>query len=853
MTSLNLQAGLVGFIGGAVPLIPPVLLDAFPFLVDSAGDIPVRLDVVGTVTDVTINGIACTDVEQVGTDVFCQSPALAMGGPYDVQCSNSAGVSNTLAAAIRAWEPIAGITSGVASVWKPGVVNDTAGLVDVWPDQGNAALEIILSPGALPATFVDGTWPSVALNYGKYHFVWTPATASTDPVWAAAAYSLIASGGTPAGADNGGLWMEFGNLKLYNQVPTALFNQTPTWGAGAAIDITIDMVAGELTIAGALTGNGIFSFTPTGTCFTPGTLGVGIYGGGGFVLPASTISDLDNAGANDVYAQGVKRPEAVAGLFGQGDKPGIIWNRDVDGGLGTNMKLGAPIRIPVRYTRLWVSKNCIGPYEDTGSGTIFGNDILRVAGMATQHVSGQIDTYNLDSGLHFYAGSGFQDGAVRVYATAHDGNTGDLEYYMNGAQLGATLNNPFGNTRVGWSGLGNTGLGNDPFYGQMGDVIWVKDTFITPTEMQYSLQWMFGRNAARAFYPSRTASTATWTARDGATLSVIGTDVFMFNGWNNTPGFLFNGDTSRTTNEVWESSDNFVTSALLLAGDYSYSPTVIGATLDESRPCPRHMAPTCTIGSLIYMFGSDPFCGPLGYYAAGNGPGTADIWSFDGAGFTLLTDSAPWGPRVNHFLGKVGTKVYVMGGQTDINDDATALNDVWVCDMALPYSDSNWTQLANAGWTPRGLICGPMPVIDGEMYVGGGGVYGVGGVPPAGAQSHNNDVWKFNPTTLVWTEVSADGVAPWGRRRYHSFHAWKERLWVVNGVDEADLNIADIWNAKDGDWKEVTIPPWRTSHADALLPVTDEIIVGPGNGYIGQGGGAGIGTVFSISQYDVEP
>ena len=151
----------------------------------------------------------------------------------------------------------------------------------------------ILGGGALPRTYTTGNWPITALNSGVWRFVWVPTAANTNAAWDSGFYCVCASSGTPSGTDQGGLWITSDALELYNQTGS-VFSQPMTWAAGATVTITIDLIANTVTLAGLTTGDGTFGFTDTGTYFTAGTLGVGVYGGGGFNIPASTISAFDD-------------------------------------------------------------------------------------------------------------------------------------------------------------------------------------------------------------------------------------------------------------------------------------------------------------------------------------------------------------------------------------------------------------------------------------------------------------------------------------------------------------------------------------------------------------------------------
>lgn len=558
------------------------------------------------------------------------------------------------------------------------------------------------------------------------------------------------------------------------------------------------------------------------------------------------------AGGQNLTGVLAKRPRYVAGRFGNNLRNSVTWVAADGAAVGDSLTLAAPIAIPTAYSRFWVAKNCIGPYGAAGSGTVVSNATANVAGMASQYVTGQLDTNDLDAGTHHYRGSEFHDGAPYVHGLTHNGVSGDLKYFSNGVQLGATQTDTFGNTRVGWAGLGNSAALTDPFNGEMACAVTV-EAEMTAGEVTKLSQWMFGKFIARSYAFHRVATSTAWTARDGAALVTLGTDLYLLGGWNSQAGFRFNADTSSVTNEVWKSTDTGVTWTQILAGDYTYHATINGKTASGARWTPRHMHGAGVIGSTMYIVGSDPFNdpGPPPAYSGALGKGTSDVWSStDGASWTCVTSTAPWGPRVNHIFGILGANMYVMGGQTDLNNDSTALRDVW----KSTDGGANWTKLADAPWAHRGIVNMGLPTLSGKLWLVGGGVYGVGGVPPVGALQYNNDVWSFDGTT--WASVSADGVAPFSKRRYNSVVAFDGKLWVINGFGPlaSPTNIGDCWSSPDGvTWTEQTIIPWRTSHADGMVALSDRIIMGPGNGCVGQPSAAGAGKVFSITRYGVIP
>jgi hypothetical protein len=167
-------------------------------------------------------------------------------------------------------------------------------------------MAVILTVGSpLPKTFASGTYPITTLNTGKYHFKWTPAAANTNAAWDSQFHALIVSGGATQGTDNGGIYIVNDAIQIYNQTGggTLLISRAITWGAGAVIDITVDMAAGSITIAGATTGNGTFTFTPSGTVFSGGVLGIGQYGSSSsFPLPSSTVSNIDDTVSASAFA-----------------------------------------------------------------------------------------------------------------------------------------------------------------------------------------------------------------------------------------------------------------------------------------------------------------------------------------------------------------------------------------------------------------------------------------------------------------------------------------------------------------------------------------------------------------------
>lgn len=134
-------------------------------------------------------------------------------------------------------------------------------------------MTVVLAVTANPQNFSGNTYPGAAfaMNSGIWRFTFTPTAASTTYTGG----NFHALFGQPLGA----CWLNDSSLELYTTPGDALvFSQLLTWLAATPITVTINTRpgAGTVTIAGALTGNGTFSFTPQGPYIDPTlTLGIG--------------------------------------------------------------------------------------------------------------------------------------------------------------------------------------------------------------------------------------------------------------------------------------------------------------------------------------------------------------------------------------------------------------------------------------------------------------------------------------------------------------------------------------------------------------------------------------------------
>lgn len=298
--------------------------------------------------------------------------------------------------------------------------------------------------------------------------------------------------------------------------------------------------------------------------------------------------------------------------------------------------------------------------------------------------------------------------------------------------------------------------------------------------------------------------TAAFAPRDGAGAITKGGYMFLIGGWNPSDKVSF---PKITSNDVWRSIDG------------SYWERIKRNTNTTWEP--RHSAGYVVLNNMMWIVGGDPI---QGHYQG-------DVWnSRDGVNWTHVNAGkpAPWGPRVLHTTIAMNGAIYVMGGQT-LPQYAPAperrYNDVW-----RSYDGVNWTKLtiSRPMWSPRGMIVGSV-VFNGRMYIIGGGLYDTPGSP---RRYFYTDVWSSS-NGAAWRY---EGHAPWPYRQYHNVAVWDNKIWVIAGWNNADINVlsqgnlADAWYSEDGrTWTELPDVPFAPRHASSVFVHQDALWVVTGN------------------------
>jgi hypothetical protein len=159
----------------------------------------------------------------------------------------------------------------------------------------------------------------------------------------------------------------------------------------------------------------------------------------------------------------------------------------------------------------------------------------------------------------------------------------------------------------------------------------------------------------------------------------------------------------------------------------------------------------------------------------------------------------------------------VMGGQAFQVDPTTAFNDVY----RSTDGGVTWTQLANAPWSPRGMVYRPVEH-DGKLLVVGGGRYAD---LPYAPDSYNG-VFAFDGTN--WETVLPDGHHEFEASFYNPVISLRGRLWLFNGFNpEQNTEFARaVYSDNNGSsWSTFSGGAGgATSHADSLTVAGNRII-----------------------------
>lgn len=296
---------------------------------------------------------------------------------------------------------------------------------------------------------------------------------------------------------------------------------------------------------------------------------------------------------------------------------------------------------------------------------------------------------------------------------------------------------------------------------------------------------------------------APFAPRDGAGALVYKGKMWMLGGWNPRDKVNF---PKVCTNDVWSSKDG--------AEWVLEKPNTFG--VDGFDPAAdwegRHTAGYVVHRDKMWIVGGDII----------QGHSQNDVWfSEDGKDWTCVTRETPWGPRALHYTLAFNDRIWVIGGQTVPQfapEEERFYRDVWVSE-----DGKAWEKVApeEPFWPQRGMI-GSSAVFRDRIWILGGGRYDTPQVPE---RTFFNDVWS-SPDGVHW-ECHVEH-APWKERQYHEVAVFDDRLWVLEGWNQANRN--DVWYSEDGvTWHEVPNTPWAPRHAASVFVHDDALWMVAGN------------------------
>lgn len=163
-----------------------------------------------------------------------------------------------------------------------------------------------------------------------------------------------------------------------------------------------------------------------------------------------------------------------------------------------------------------------------------------------------------------------------------------------------------------------------------------------------------------------------------------------------------------------------------------------------------------------------------------------DTWTLNPSGPTnwtsLATAGGPPASRFGHAMVQSGSKVYVIGGQTDAFAP-TMVNDVWTLDFSSPTPV--WSELfSSAPMAPRAFHSAILDTGNNQIVIFGG----------SDGTNLRNDTWAIDLNgTPFWKPISSGALPPSGRISASAVYSASAKLMIIFGGNAFGGSVNDVW------------------------------------------------------------
>lgn len=298
---------------------------------------------------------------------------------------------------------------------------------------------------------------------------------------------------------------------------------------------------------------------------------------------------------------------------------------------------------------------------------------------------------------------------------------------------------------------------------------------------QTSTQPDLGFSPASLSWSEATAS-APWETRDSHGVVIFKNKIWVMGGVDAnkriiSPGNIDYGNSPHLS-DVWSSDDGVNWKLVLSKAPWG----------------PRRSIQVVDFKGKMWLMGG--YSPEIGY--------KSDVWSSeDGLNWKLETDSAAWPAREGHQLLVSQNKMWLIGG-VRYTSGRQLFTDVWSSD-----DGTNWIEATkNAGWSPRW---------DFASEVFNDKIWTMGGMDFDGKLF--NDVWSSSDG-ITWSLVNKN--PPFATRQGGGLINYQNKLWVVSRLNVPIYGggANDVWYSDDGiSWKKTDQDPAWTGREDVGVVV----------------------------------